>query len=203
MAGSGASEKRRASETYCPCWSRFDSGASGVAIVCGISRVARLAAGDPGPQREKSPDRPLPYTPPGIRKRGPGRGSGGRPRHPGLERVRHSRWHGAASPARVSRSRAMSAGGRRPVLPVGARCRTPSSRSAVRGFAARRAPVAVGGRHRENWPPFCECVARWGMCRNVRHPGTGKYAGSPRCAGTAGLIRRCCPEPYSRRPRPG
>ena len=51
--------------------------------------------------------------------------------------VRHSRWPGPASSPQVSRSRAIPAGGRWPVLPVGARCRAPSC---LDGYAPRREP---------------------------------------------------------------
>ena len=47
-------------------------------------------------------------------------------------------------------------------------------------------PAARGGAGRR--PAFPGRSTRWGRCRDVRHPGTGKYALSPRCAG------RCRPE---------
>ena len=80
--------------------------------------------------------------------------------------MQHSRWPGPASPKQVSRSRAMPARGRWPVLPVGARCRAPSwpQRYAPRREPSRRLGSAgwglcrrgpagrCAGPHRENWP---------------------------------------------------
>ncbi len=62
---------------------------------------------------------------------------GDSPRHPGWERVRHSRWHSAVLSALVSRSRAVPAGGRRS---------KPSPRFLPGGVGAERCAVTeLGG----------------------------------------------------------
>ena len=120
-------------------------------------------------------DRVLPYTPPGMKKARPR--VGGAVSGRGIrdwKGVRNSSWHCAAPSALVSRSRAMPAGGRRS---------KPSPRLFSLGDVRFRAPLGArcGPEVGVPWPA-CRS-AGWGTCRDVRHPGTGKYAVSPRCAG--------------------
>ena len=66
---------------------------------------------------------------------------------------RNSSWPGPASSPQVSRSRAMPVGGRRPVLPVGARCRAPSCPREVR--AEKGALPTVGSLPPRPCGPLC------------------------------------------------